>query len=543
MKLRSDTQPFTRLCGFVGATVLGNPSAYAAALAVTLSVGVSLFCSRQVHHDAAWLLIATGRLLDGARLYVDDVIETNPPLILYLYTPAVLLGRSLGVSLPGVLNATVLALTLGSITVCNRALAAVLGAGRDRLRFALLVVLTVLGCVTVGEDFGQRDHILWLLLVPYLLLVAARMQGVKLGPKLARIAGVGGGIAVSLKPHYLLAMAVLELALALRRGSWRTALRPEARAGIAVGMLYIAAILAFTPEYLALARSFLVDSYWGLSVPLAWIVRPGELVLIAVCGAAAFAVRRRERVGDLAWTLLLATASFYGAMLIQHTGWVYHRIPFRCAAILLLALTALELVPGFARAGIAPLGRGARIAGATAAALATAASLLLQPDISAQLRWGARWRAGETASPIDRLTAVIDRHATGGSVLFLTLEMTPLPAMSYCHATWASRFSSLWPLAAVVRAQRGTPDVPTWFTDARGAALERSVRDAVIADLERYRPELIFVDLQRRNRLYGPEPFDILAFFRQDPRFEAVWSRYQPAPRSVGSFAYAVRQP
>ena len=78
MKPPSETSPFNRLGGFVATAVLGNPMAYAAAFAVIVSVGVALLCSQPVHHDSAWLLIATGRLLDGAQVYFDDVIETNP---------------------------------------------------------------------------------------------------------------------------------------------------------------------------------------------------------------------------------------------------------------------------------------------------------------------------------------------------------------------------------------------------------------------------------------------------------------------------------
>ena len=50
--------------------------------------------------DVAFLLFATGRVLDGARLYVD-VVEINPPLIVALNMPVVLAARAL--ALPPVL--------------------------------------------------------------------------------------------------------------------------------------------------------------------------------------------------------------------------------------------------------------------------------------------------------------------------------------------------------------------------------------------------------------------------------------------------------
>src|SRR5690606_30677499 len=47
--------------------------------------------------DTAFLLYAAERLLDGARLYVD-LVEVNPPLVVWLNLPLVILARVLGVS-------------------------------------------------------------------------------------------------------------------------------------------------------------------------------------------------------------------------------------------------------------------------------------------------------------------------------------------------------------------------------------------------------------------------------------------------------------
>ena len=50
-----------------------------------------------LNHDAAWYLHMVGVMLDGGTIY-RDVIDTNPPLIVYLTTPPVWLGRVTGVS-------------------------------------------------------------------------------------------------------------------------------------------------------------------------------------------------------------------------------------------------------------------------------------------------------------------------------------------------------------------------------------------------------------------------------------------------------------
>ncbi|MGH7526003.1 MAG: hypothetical protein ACREMX_04805, partial [Gemmatimonadales bacterium] len=47
--------------------------------------------------DTAWLLYAAERWLDGARLYVD-LVEVNPPLIIWLNAIPVLVARALAIS-------------------------------------------------------------------------------------------------------------------------------------------------------------------------------------------------------------------------------------------------------------------------------------------------------------------------------------------------------------------------------------------------------------------------------------------------------------
>ena len=46
--------------------------------------------------DSGWLLVAARRLLDGDRLYVD-IIEVNPPLIVWLLLPSAWVGRHLAI--------------------------------------------------------------------------------------------------------------------------------------------------------------------------------------------------------------------------------------------------------------------------------------------------------------------------------------------------------------------------------------------------------------------------------------------------------------
>ena len=51
--------------------------------------------------------------------------------------------------------------------------------------------------------------------------------------------------------------------------------------------------------------------------------------------------------------------------------------------------------------------------------------------------------------------------------------------------------------------------------------------DAVVADLTRWSPALIFVDVREDKDYFGGLPFDYIAYFSEDPRFAQIWSRYE----------------
>ena len=159
--------------------------------------------------DTAFLLYAAERVLDGARLYLD-VVEINPPLIVALNLPAVLLARPFGVSDIAIYRALVTLALLGALAFADWSLRRALEPGSDRLRRRLVLVLAFALFLAPGNDFGQREHLLVGLALPWVLLAVGRVSGrpAPAGPALA--AGVLAGLGLALKPHFLLVWAAVE---------------------------------------------------------------------------------------------------------------------------------------------------------------------------------------------------------------------------------------------------------------------------------------------------------------------------------------------
>src|SRR5215470_6254894 len=73
------------------------PSRNVMLMAALWATALAFYLTTHLHPDVSWYLVATDRILDGARPY-RDIIEVNPPLAFYLTTPPVFAARLLHLS-------------------------------------------------------------------------------------------------------------------------------------------------------------------------------------------------------------------------------------------------------------------------------------------------------------------------------------------------------------------------------------------------------------------------------------------------------------
>lgn len=183
------------------------------ALIINLGIFISrLFISQGLCGDTA-MYLTTGRLiLSGASPYVD-FFDLNPPLIMYLNVLPAFLSAATGLALA----------KCGVISICTLSLLStfvlfyVLDSGCRALQIAperlLAPVLLAFSAFPglLGIDFGQREHIIVLLLVPYLWLRFFASQNVHFSPAVRLSIGLAFGLALSLKPFVFIFPLLLEL--------------------------------------------------------------------------------------------------------------------------------------------------------------------------------------------------------------------------------------------------------------------------------------------------------------------------------------------
>lgn len=486
-------------------------------LVICLMLGIAPQFLQPALPDTSWLLYAAERLRRGARLYVD-VVEVNPPLIVWLNLPVAALAELTGLAPLQVYRCAV----AGVIGLSLSLIAVVLG--RNALEAptttrVLMLLSAVVLAPLAGSDFGEREHLLLVGALPYVFMVAARLQAIPMPGWLALLAGVMAGAGLALKPYFLVLPLVLEGGVLLtRRG---TLARAETLAIASVLVLYLAAVQLWAPEYWDVARTFGAAYYRFLQEP--WLITAvtGHGAGLVLCALLAYSVLRKRGVdAPLGSTLFLATLALYGSAVLQRKGWRYHFYPAMGTSLLLLGWLTT-------RVPVAPTSLARRLY----RAVALAVTLFLPLSLLAA---GAMRLAVPTSAPIvgdpdlPRLVEVVRREADGRGVLVLSTNMaSAFPMVPMARARWTSRYPSVWMLGAAYQ-DRLEADTPLQYRSLeQRLPLERAMMAAVSEDLTRHRPELIVVLRPAPDRWgWGVRRLDYVRYFAADPAFSREFARY-----------------
>lgn len=506
--------------------VLGRRWVFLALAGLLVAAGIVPVLYWGGNHDVAWLLYVARRMAGGAHLY-RDIIEINPPLIVLLSVPAAVLAGALGVADVTLFDVGVAALAVGAVALAARQLGRIFGAGREAERRA--VVLLCLGALfpMAVADFGQREHLLLALALPYVFLGAVRAERMAAPAWEAVLVGLMAGVGLAIKPFYVPLWLLVEAYLAFGRRAgppWR---RPESVALGAVLVLYPVAVLVWAPEYVALAERLGPVYAALLRQSLGGMLGSAEGVLPLLAILALVTAQPPDGYRGLRAVLVAALAASLLAVLLQHKGWSYHFYPTRAASLVGLgvAMLATTLAPSARRAPLIWVARLVMVA--------------LALDLGAVV--GRRALEARASGRFDRevvraqMVPVVRRYAEGSSILALTVSLVPaFPLVNYSGVGWALRFPSLWMIPALA-AREGWAAQPPAARAAHRSADERYLIAAVTEDFVRRRPALL---LQYAPPWGAP---DLIGYFASaDPRFAAALSEYRPVA-TIANYRFFAR--
>jgi hypothetical protein len=498
----------------------------AAVLAVTLAgLSVLAWGPAYLNHDAAWYLYMVERWFGGATLY-RDVIDTNPPLIIWLTAPSVAVSHATGWPAPAVFKGFIFVAALASI-VGMRAIVRRVWPHRELLLLPLLAFVLL---PFVKSDFGQREHMAMVLTLPYALLSAAPSDAISLRAR--AFGGVAAGVGFAIKPHFLLAwLLVQSVVLSFERA--RGLRRPEFIAAMAVFVVYAAAVALFAPQYFEVADQ-VRRVYGGLNSPFAVLVRLREVQLWIVA-LAIFVALRWPQSDRLPFSILALGIGYLGAGLLQLKGWGYQLYPARVCVVLFLALaaaTVLDEVPA-----LGSLLRGGR----RGIAVVFASVLLI-----ASFRYIVEARHPAAPDLVTPLLGAINEHGAGTvTVLSMRTIIYPaFPAVNYSRASWGLRHNSLWFLPGFYADQDRLSGGPLQgHAIDEMPALERLFFDQVVEDLCGWPPQLLLIERAAPVAPAGRRALDLLGYYSQHPSTNRLLANYR-AQGTLGPFTlYAPAAP
>src|SRR5580700_2691649 len=153
--------------------------------------------------DVASLLYDTELFLSGGT-YVKDFFETNPPMIFILYSPIVILQKITHFNIKTIVCFYIILFAFISLAVCYALLKHIISEKDSYLRSAIIFVLLCAFLLIPITDFGQREHLLCILGMPYVFAVVVRAKGIAISVTEATVIGLIGGLVFSLKPFFLI---------------------------------------------------------------------------------------------------------------------------------------------------------------------------------------------------------------------------------------------------------------------------------------------------------------------------------------------------
>jgi hypothetical protein len=466
-----------------------------ALLGVVLAIVLAAIFGSPLKDDIAWLLHLASDMLRGKRLYVDD-IEINPPLIVWILLLPAEVARLSGLQIKIAADLFFAIVVIGASFCSARLLR-----GYAPLLENQAPVFAGIGTVLLilpGVEFGQREHLLVALALPYLCLVARRLKSHEPRHAAAACCGIAAAIGCALKPDYLIAFAALE-AVAISRGAriWRT----ETVCAAVVLASYAAAVAVIFPIYFSFIIPLARELYGASDVSFVRLLIESHNVLLGLAILLVLCLARPTRAHRDPLLVVLATFALgaIAACLTEQKDWFYHRLP--ATIVVVLGLTYWIASVLFDRAS-SKVGRlaGLAIAASAVGAFGGAAADRLEPRLELAL--------GEQKALESHIEDVVEQHHARRYLAFSQSLSPGFPVVDDAGVAWASRFDSMWALrGALWRAHLGERKALWWL------------RGWIVSDFVRSCPDLVLVD--------DRDGLDYIGALSVSKEFAVAWSHYQ----------------
>lgn len=298
--------------------------------------------SLNLHWDILWGLEETKRLLSGGN-YVTDFFEPSPPMFLYLYTIPILLQKSFSFKIALLFRLYIFFIISFVLFISNKVFS--LLSNHSSFKNIMLLALAVLLLnLPLAPDFGQREHLFFIFIIPYFLLVATRLQQPKKkqNTALTFTCGLLAGIGAAIKPYFPLVIIIIEVYYALKQKHLAALLRSETVTIISVLAIYSLVIWYYHPAYFKIITPFMLR-YHIQSYHFSWFALLSQplsifciFIFLLYLFGNLFSLNNSHK--NVASILFVANIGFFVIYFLQRTPWEYRLYPWYANSLWLLIL-------------------------------------------------------------------------------------------------------------------------------------------------------------------------------------------------------------
>ena len=300
-----------------------------------------------LNHDAT-LNLEIGRYLLEGRIPYLDYYEINPPLVQYLNILPAYISQVTSIN-PITVYLLLMFVTVMYIAWLSYRLGYPIIKSNDGLIAYLIPLIIIIISLETRRDFGQRDHLVVLLLIPYLLLRILRWEKHTIGITSVISIGVMAGLGLGIKPYFAISVIVVEVYGLLRYRQIRTWFTPEVIIIGVIGFAYIGHfwLLPITarehffgvllPEIIANYDSYnLTLDREAMGLATLFLI-PHTLWLTLVIIVLSITLILRSHYGYLIYPFGLFAIASWWVFWVQQAHFTYHAMPFVFSAVITVA--------------------------------------------------------------------------------------------------------------------------------------------------------------------------------------------------------------
>lgn len=424
--------------------------------------------------DSIWLIQAAEHFFQG-RALSEYYFDTNPPMCFLIYLPVVFLSYT-GLALWDALNLYSLGLVICAVLAMSYTMAkwhvSVLTKQAALLGFILAVTIIPF------QEFGQKDHLIAIGIVPFLLAQLSLTFQHKQSRSALIIILICFVPFVLIKPHYGLLCCALIAHRLYRSRDYRALIQPDVIVlTLATSAYALITILAF-PDFLEIVLPLSMKLYvsqTGVNFKAMHVIAP--LIFTACLGVYGFLVAKTQEEKKLVLLFGILAALAIIPYAVQGKGFSLHFIPFMTLTTILTAITLSMSCPKQYRQKVKFIVTALLV-------LAGFALIPLKPP-------------EDLSHPHSKYTDLLNR-----------LEISPDAHSFYIES---NSTNVIFPIAVYNNMRHASRFSANWFTphlDMLAGAERRYYKDylgnALAEDISRYQPDnLVYIKNDKANNILG----------------------------------------